>query len=160
MRFNIFKKEKDSIYAPVNGEILPLSEVPDPVFSQKMMGEGIAMIPEAGKVFSPVKGSVILIAETKHAIGIREVDGTEILIHVGLETVSLNGEGFTIAVNVGDKVSTGQLLMEFDLDTIKKRAKSIITPIVITNSNENGKQYRFTQEKKGIKGETVIIYES
>ncbi|WP_413304181.1 PTS glucose transporter subunit IIA [Bacillus sp. 1P10SD] len=160
MRFNIFKKEKSAIFAPVNGEILSLSEVPDPVFSQKMMGEGIAMIPEEGKIYSPVKGSVILIAETKHAIGVRAVDGAEILIHVGLETVSLNGEGFTIAVNVGDKVTTGQLLMEMDLDMIKQLAKSIITPIVITNSNEIGKQYRFTQEKKGIKGETVIITET
>ncbi|MEO2078555.1 MAG: PTS glucose transporter subunit IIA [Bacillus sp. (in: firmicutes)] len=160
MRFNIFKKEKLAIFAPVNGEIIPLSEVPDPVFSQKMMGEGIAMVPEEGKVSSPVKGSVILVADTKHAVGIRAVDGTEILVHVGLETVSLNGEGFTVAVNVGDKVAAGQLLMKVDLDTIKARAKSIITPIVITNSHENGKQYRFTQDKKGTIGETVIITEA
>lgn len=160
MRFNIFKKEKLAVFAPVNGDIIPLSEVPDPVFSQKMMGEGIAMVPEEGKVSSPVKGSVILVADTKHAVGIRAVDGTEILVHVGLETVSLNGEGFTVAVNVGDKVAAGQLLMKVDLDTIKARAKSIITPIVITNSRENGKQYRFTQDKKGTIGETVIITEA
>jgi sugar PTS system EIIA component len=160
MRFNIFKKEKLAVFAPVNGDIIPLSEVPDPVFSQKMMGEGIAMVPEEGKVSSPVKGSVILVADTKHAVGIRAVDGTEILVHVGLETVSLNGEGFTVAVNVGDKVAAGQLLMKVDLDTIKARAKSIITPIVITNSHENGKQYRFTQDKKGTIGETVIITEA
>lgn len=160
MRFNIFKKEKLAVFAPVNGDIIPLSEVPDPVFSQKMMGEGIAMLPEEGKVSSPVKGSVILVADTKHAVGIRAVDGTEILVHVGLETVSLNGEGFTVAVNVGDKVAAGQLLMKVDLDTIKARAKSIITPIVITNSHENGKQYRFTQDKKGTIGETVIITEA
>ncbi|MDQ1147898.1 PTS system glucose-specific IIA component [Bacillus sp. SORGH_AS 510] len=160
MRFNIFKKEKLAIFAPVNGDIIPLSEVPDPVFSQKMMGEGIAMVPEEGKVTSPVKGNVILVADTKHAVGIRAVDGTEILIHVGLETVSLNGEGFTVAVNVGDKVAAGQLLMKVDLDTIKVRAKSIITPIVITNSHESGKQYRFTQDKKGTIGETVIITEA
>jgi sugar PTS system EIIA component len=158
MMFKFLKKEKVvEIYTPVNGLIIPLEDVPDPVFSQKMVGEGIAVIPTNGNIHSPVKGTVILIAATKHAIGIRAENGIEILVHVGLETVSLNGEGFNIAVNVGDQVSVGQLLIEVDWEYIKTNAKSIITPIVITNNHQNKKQYILTKDKEAIRGKTVII---
>jgi sugar PTS system EIIA component len=158
MMFKFLKKEKVvEIYTPVNGLILPLEDVPDPVFSQKMVGEGIAVIPTNDNIHSPVKGTVILIAATKHAIGIRAKNGVEILVHVGLETVSLNGEGFKIAVNVGDQVSVGQLLIEVDWEYISTNAKSIITPIVITNSHQNKKQYILTKDKEAIRGKTVII---
>lgn len=157
MKFNFFKKEKLQIYAPVNGEIIPIEEVPDPVFSQKMMGEGIAMIPTKGNIIAPVRGTIILIPETKHAIGIRTEDGTEILIHIGLETVSLKGQGFTVAVNVGDQVSVGTLLIEVDWDYLSKHAKSIVTPIVITNSLDGDKKYIITKEMEGIQGKTVIL---
>ncbi|MBS4174387.1 PTS glucose transporter subunit IIA [Bacillus sp. FJAT-49736] len=157
MLSNLFKKAKLEIYAPVDGEILPIEEVPDPVFSQKMMGEGIAVLPSNGGIHSPVDGSVIQVAPTKHAIGILAKDGTEILIHIGLETVALKGEGFTVKVSEGDKVSMGQLLIDVDLDFIGKNAKSTITPIVITNSTEGNKQFTYTEEKKGIQGQTVMI---
>lgn len=157
MLFNLFNKEKSQIFTPVNGKIIPLEEVPDPVFSQKMMGEGIAVIPSTGNIHAPVDGTIIQIASTKHAIGILAEDGSEILIHVGLETVALKGEGFKVAVNMGDKVSLGQLLIEVDWDYIRTHAKSIVTPIVITNSSENGKSYLATDEKEGIQGETVIL---
>ncbi|WP_419954529.1 PTS sugar transporter subunit IIA [Neobacillus niacini] len=157
MVFSIFKKSKLQIYAPVNGDIRSLEEVPDPVFSQKMMGEGIAILPKEGKVYSPVDGTVILIAATKHAIGIRASDGTEILIHVGLETVSLNGKGFRVAVNEGDKISVGQMIMEVDWEYISKNAKSTITPIVITNSEDRNRHYTLTEEKIAVQGKTVII---
>lgn len=157
MVFSIFKKSKLQIYAPVTGDIKPLEEVPDPVFSQKMMGEGIAILPKEGKVYSPVDGTVILIAATKHAVGIRANDGTEILIHVGLETVSLNGKGFRVAVNEGDKISVGQLIMEVDWEYISINAKSTITPIVITNSEDRNKHYILTEEKIAVQGKTVII---
>jgi sugar PTS system EIIA component len=160
MVFSFFKKAKLQIVAPVNGEIVPLEDVPDPVFSQKMMGEGVAMVPAGGNIYSPVKGTIILIAATKHAIGIRAEDGTEILIHVGLETVALNGTGFSLAVKEGDKISVGQLLMEVDWDYIKIHAKSIVTPIVITNSQESAKQYNLSEEKKAVQGQTIIISES
>lgn len=159
MRFNFFKKEDSasSIYAPINGELIPLEQVPDPVFSQKMMGEGIAIIPEDGVICAPVNGKVILIAGTKHAIGIRAENGAEILIHVGLETVALEGEGFNVLVAEGDKISMGQELIEVDWSYVKAHAKSTVTPIVVTNSADSGKQYQLTEEKNSKTGETVII---
>ncbi|MEH7009288.1 PTS glucose transporter subunit IIA [Neobacillus niacini] len=160
MVFSFFKKEKLQIVAPVNGAIIPLEEVPDPVFSQKMMGEGIAVMPTAGNIHSPVNGTVILIAATEHAIGIRADDGTEILIHVGLETVALNGNGFTVAVHVDDKISVGQLLIEVDWEYIQTHAKSTITPIVITNSHEEKRQFTLTEEVSAVQGETVMISRS
>ncbi|MGE6258508.1 PTS sugar transporter subunit IIA [Heyndrickxia sporothermodurans] len=162
MKFNLFKKEKEElkIYAPVNGQIIPIEEVPDPVFSEKMMGEGIAIIPTSGNIYSPVDGTIIQVAPTKHAIGILTKDGTELLIHVGLETVSLQGEGFNVSVQKGDKVSSGQLLIEVDWEYIKTHAKSMVTPIVITNSLEGKKKYIATEEKNGIQGETVIMTSS
>lgn len=162
MRFNLFKKEKKElqIYAPVSGKIIPIEEVPDPVFSQKMMGEGVAVIPTDGNIHAPVDGEVIQVAPTKHAVGILAKDGTEILIHVGLETVSLQGEGFQVAVQTGDKVLAGQLLIEVDWEYIKTHAKSTVTPIVITNSLEGDKQYIITEEKDSIQGKTVILTSS
>jgi sugar PTS system EIIA component len=157
MVFSFLKKGKLKVYAPVHGSIIQLEEVPDPVFSQKMMGEGIAMVPSGGNVHSPVNGTVILIAATKHALGIRAEDGTEILIHVGLETVALNGKGFRVTINQGDKVSIGQKLLEVDWEYINKNAKSIVTPIVITNSQDGKKQYTLTDEKTAVQGKTVII---
>lgn len=155
---NLFKKSNNhQIYAPVNGTIVPLEEVPDPVFSQKMMGEGVAMIPSEGKVLSPVNGKVVQVPDTKHAVGIESEDGMEILIHIGLDTVELKGEGFTPKVSVGDQVSVGDLLMEFDLDYIRNNAKDVITPIVITNSQNSDKQFVITEQKEGKAGETEII---
>lgn len=156
---NLFKKESSNtkIYAPINGEIVSLEEVPDPVFSQKMMGDGIAIKPNEGKVYSPVDGEVVQIPETKHAIGLRTGDGIEILIHIGLETVSLEGKGFTINVNTGDKVSVGDSLMEFDLEYVRDNASSDISPIVITNGQDTGKTFSMTEEKESTAGETVIF---
>lgn len=156
--FNFFKKAKSlDIYAPVSGEIIRIEDVPDPVFNQKMMGEGAAVMPNGGNLVAPVNGKVIQVAPTKHAIGLLAEDGTEILIHVGLETVALNGEGFKPAVKEGDKVSVGQLLMEVDWDYISEHAASTVTPIVITNSQDSGKQYSLSEEKTGIAGETVVM---
>lgn len=161
MAFNLFKKSKQEakleILAPVNGEIIPLEEVPDPVFSEKMMGEGIALIPSDGKFHSPVKGKVIQVAPTKHAIGILAEDGTEILMHIGLETVALKGEGFKVKVETGDEIAVGQLLVEADIAYIREHAKSTVTPIVITNSLNSDKQYMPTTEKESMAGDTVLI---
>ncbi|MFD2043541.1 PTS glucose transporter subunit IIA [Ornithinibacillus salinisoli] len=158
----LFKKSKDSeIYAPITGEIVALEKVPDPVFSQKMMGEGVAIKPSSGEVVAPVNGEVVQVAPTKHAIGVRAEDGTEILIHVGLETVSLDGEGFSVQVNVGDHVSVGQTMMQVDLSYVKEHAKDIITPIVITNSNTSNRAYTVTQNQASEAGDTVLLtYES
>jgi|SRR5690625_1080710 len=155
---NLFNKPKETkIFAPANGEIVALEDVPDPVFSQKMMGEGIAIVPAEGKIVSPVDGEIIQVPDTKHAIGIRSEDGMEILIHVGLETVALKGEGFNTNVQTGDQVSVGQALLDFDLEYVRENAENMITPIVITNSSNSDKQYTMTTEKEGSAGETVII---
>lgn len=160
----LFNKSKETqennestIFSPITGEILSIENVPDPVFSQKMMGEGAAIIPLEGKVVAPVNGEIIQVAPSKHAIGILAEDGSEILIHVGLETVALNGEGFTIHVNVGDKVQVGQDLMDFDLAYIQENAKDIISPIVMTNSSTSNKTYKQTSETNGKAGETVLF---
>lgn len=137
---SFFKKKRNlSIYAPVNGEVIPLSFVPDPVFCDKLMGDGIAIIPTDGHFCAPINGKVILIAPTKHAIGLKAEDGTELLIHVGLDTVDLNGEGFHPFLKIGDSVSIGQPLMDVDLAFINSQAKSIISPIIITNDDEHKK---------------------
>ncbi|MFD2212000.1 PTS glucose transporter subunit IIA [Virgibacillus halophilus] len=155
---NLFKKNQaQQILAPLNGEIKALEEVPDPVFSEKMMGEGIAIVPAEGKIVSPIDGEIVQVPDTKHAVGMVGKDGTEILIHIGLETVELKGEGFTPKVQTGDKVTVGQPLMEFDLEYIQEHAKDVITPIVITNSANSGKHYTMTNENEAKAGETVII---
>ena len=122
--------------SPITGELLPISEVPDQVFSGKMVGDGFAIKPTEGKVFSPVNGTVVTVFPTKHAIGIAADNGTEILIHIGIDTVNLKGEGFTSHIEQGDIVDQGQLLMEMDLDYIAENAASIITPVVFTNLEE------------------------
>jgi sugar PTS system EIIA component len=128
-------KKEETVVAPLTGKIVSIEEVPDPTFSQKMMGDGIAIEPTEGVVVAPVNGEVVQFFHTKHAIGIKSESGAEILIHVGLETVSMNGEGFEGHVKVGDKVKAGDKLLSFDLDLIKEKAASTITPIVITNSD-------------------------
>lgn len=134
---------------------MPLDHVPDPVFSQKMMGDGIAIMPTNGKVHAPIDGIVVLVADTKHAVALKSSDGTEILIHIGLETVNLKGKGFTPLVNVGDKISIGQPLIEVDWAHIQEHATSIITPIIITNSED--KIVETHDAKEGIVGETVLL---
>jgi sugar PTS system EIIA component len=138
---NLFKSKKveveTTILQPLEGEIVPLDVVPDPVFSQKMIGDGFAVNPTNGTVVSPVDGEVISVFPTKHAVSIKSKGGREILIHVGLETVSLNGEGFTAFVSDGQSVQTGQKLLEADFQSIKDKVPSIITPVIFTNLAEN-----------------------
>lgn len=128
-------KTAEVLVAPITGKVIPLEEVPDPVFAQKMMGDGIAIEPTEGTVVSPVNGEIVQFFPTKHAIGIKSETGVEILIHVGLETVGMNGEGFEALVKVGDKVTVGTPLLTFDIELIKEKAKSIVTPIILTNGD-------------------------
>ncbi|HEH1373536.1 TPA: PTS transporter subunit IIABC [Staphylococcus aureus] len=123
------------VHAPLTGEVTPLSEVPDQVFSEKMMGDGIAIKPSQGEVRAPFNGKVQMIFTTKHAIGLVSDSGLELLIHIGLDTVKLNGEGFTLHVEEGQEVKQGDLLINFDLDYIRNHAKSDITPIIVTQGN-------------------------
>lgn len=115
----------------MTGEAVGLGEVPDPVFSQKIVGDGVAVIPSEGKLLSPVDGEIISVADTKHAYGLRTAEGLELLIHVGLETVHLNGECFQVFVKPGDKVKAGDLLAEVDLAYLKERGINPITPVLV-----------------------------
>lgn len=138
------KEEVKSVdlFAPLSGAAVALETVPDPVFAEKMMGDGIAIEPTEGVVVSPVKGEVLQVFPTKHAVGLKAENGAEILIHIGLETVSMNGEGFESHVTEGTKVNVGDKLVTFDMNLVKEKAKSTITPVIITNSDA------VTMEKK------------
>lgn len=127
---------KMQIVSPLNGKVVPLEEVPDPVFSEKILGDGIAVIPTDGKIVSPVDGEVISVADTLHAYGFAAEDGMEILVHFGLETVSLNGEVFKSHVKVGDKVKKGDLIAEADIAGIQAKGLQIITPVLICGGLE------------------------
>ncbi|WP_181347511.1 PTS glucose transporter subunit IIA [Thalassobacillus sp. CUG 92003] len=130
------KETTTTVLAPVTGERIALDDVPDPVFSQKMMGEGLAIKPATGEAVAPVDGEVTQLFPTKHAVGLETKTGIEILVHVGLETVSMDGEGFQSNVEQGDRVKAGDKLMPFDIDLINEKASSTITPVIVTNSDQ------------------------
>ncbi len=124
----------DVVYAPLTGKAVELKEVNDPTFAEEILGKGAAIIPAEGKVYAPVDGTVTALFETKHAIGFESTGGMEVLIHVGLDTVKLKGKYFTAHVDAGQEVKKGQLLLEFDMDAIKKEGYDVITPVIITNA--------------------------
>lgn len=129
--------EKEIIIScPVKGKVVPLSEVPDETFSQEMLGKGVAIIPEQNQFYAPASGEVSVVFPTGHAIGLTSEDGTELLIHIGLDTVQLYGEGFHVKVQQGQKIKQGDLLVEVDLDAIKEKGYSVITPILVTNPDQ------------------------
>lgn len=148
--------ESHVFISPITGEIKPISEVPDAVFSEKMMGDGFAIIPEDGTIVSPVDGTIVNFFPTKHAIGIESDTGLEVLIHVGIDTVKLEGNGFEALIAQGDKVKAGQPLLQVDLDYVKNNATSIITPIVFTNLKA-GQSIAIEKTGKVTSGEENII---
>ncbi|MFL9649645.1 glucose-specific PTS transporter subunit IIBC [Exiguobacterium chiriqhucha] len=125
--------ENEQFLAPMSGTVLSLDDVPDQVFSGRMMGDGFAIEPSDGKVVSPFDGTVTTFFPTKHAIGLLSDDGREILIHVGLDTVNLKGEGFVAKVKEGDRVRAGDVLLDVDLNLIRDKVPSLVTPIILTN---------------------------
>lgn len=124
------------IRVPIPGVQIDLSEVPDEMFSQKLLGDGFAVRPTEGQVYAPFDGTVEMVFDTCHAIGLKSSTGTELLIHIGIDTVNLKGEGFTPKVKVGEKISVGDLLMEFDIEKMKEHGYAIETPVVVTNGAE------------------------
>ncbi len=128
-------KIKTTIYSPLEGKAMPLKEIDDGVFSEGMVGDGVAIEPTVGELTSPVNGIVSMIFDTKHAIGITDENGAEILIHIGMDTVKLEGKHFNVYVKVGDSIKVGDKLVEFDIDMIKKEGYPVVTPIVISNLN-------------------------
>lgn len=153
------KKEKleTMIYAPIKGKTVALNKVNDPTFSEEILGKGAAIIPEEGKVYSPVDGVIAALFDTKHAIAIKSDDGVEILIHVGLDTVKLEGKYFKAHVSSGQKVQKGQLILEFDSNAIKLKGYDIITPVIISNVADYTDINMATQDNNVKVGDEFII---
>lgn len=143
------------VRSPISGKLVALGDVPDPTFAEKVLGDGVAIDPTDGVVVSPVDGKIAQIFRTHHAVGIVTDDGLELLIHVGIDTVKMQGRGFQAFVKQGDRVKVGDRLIEFDLDLVRKEAKSTITPVIVTNS-EGVRSLQVVAQAKALKGEDLI----
>lgn len=134
---NVDSKQDDkAVYSPLEGKLIPMTEVPDETFASKALGDGVAVVPEKGCVYAPFDGEVEMVYDTGHAIGLVREDGMEVLIHVGINTVELGGKYYTAKVSNGQKIKKGDLLLEFDMDEIAKAGYSLVTPVIVTNSDE------------------------
>lgn len=149
--FEFLKKKKTEylVGSPAKGKAVPLSEVSDPTFSDGMLGDGVAVVPSEGKIYAPADGEVGMVFDTLHAVSLTADCGAEILIHVGLDTVTMKGKGFTGHVQAGDKVKKGDLLLEMDLEMIKEAGFDTITPMLICNTDDY-------ESVEGISGMDVI----
>ncbi len=158
--FGFFKKKKQNeslnFVAPVNGKVIELSEVPDPVFAQKMAGDGVAIDTTGDIIVAPCDGELSLIFKTKHAFAMTLDNGIEILVHIGIETVSLKGEGFKQLVEQGTKVKAGTPIIKIDRNFIKSKGLSLITPVLITNP-DSVKSIDKKINMDAIAGETIIM---
>ena len=143
------------IYAPLSGEIVNIEDVPDVVFSEKIVGDGIAIRPKGNKIVAPVDGVIGKIFETNHAFSMESKEGVELFVHFGIDTVELKGEGFTRIAHEGQSVKRGDTVIEFDLATLESKAKSVLTPVVISNMDEISS----IEKKSGevIAGESVVL---
>jgi PTS system glucose-specific IIC component len=131
--FKLFKNNKVGFLNPIAGEVIDMTKVPDDVFAGKMMGDGFAVIPKDNQVYSPIDGTILKVFKTKHALLIKGDSGLEIILHIGIGTVELKGEGFTIHVEDGAQVKAGDHVATVDLDYLTSMEKSTVTPVVITN---------------------------
>jgi PTS system glucose-specific IIA component len=134
--FGFLKRKVRNVNAPVDGQIVALESVNDEVFSTKMVGDGVAIMPVTGAFTAPIDGVISKIFSTNHAYSIKSDKDLEVMVHIGLETVALNGEGFIRIANEGDRVKAGDLIIEADLSYIKEHAKDIITPIIISDESD------------------------
>ena len=134
--FGLFKAKKLTIISPADGDVVDLSDVPDEVFSEKMAGDGIAIFPRSNTFVAPVSGTITKIFSTNHAFSIQTKAGLEVLVHIGLDTVALNGEGFKRLAKEGDSVNAGKPIISADLDFIKAQGKEVVTPIVVNYEKE------------------------
>lgn len=125
-----------AIYAPLSGEIVNIEDVPDVVFSEKIVGDGVAIRPTGNKIVAPVDGVIGKIFETNHAFSMESKEGVELFVHFGIDTVELKGEGFTRVAQEGQSVKRGDTVIEFDLELLESKAKSVLTPVVISNMDE------------------------
>jgi glucose-specific phosphotransferase system IIA component len=123
------------IYSPLTGKVLPLEEVPDPVFAQKIVGDGIAIEPSSNIAYAPMDGIVSAVVKGGHALTIKDEDGLEILVHIGIDTIKLKGDGFQCFVKEGDRVKKGEKIIEFDIEKIEKAGLPLVSPIVVITQN-------------------------
>lgn len=161
---NLFGKKKESssnksleLKSPVNGSYVKIEDIPDPVFAEKMMGEGFGIEPTDGEIVAPVSGEVIQVFQTNHAVGIKTEDDVEVLLHIGLETVAMEGKGFTGHVSEGDQVTAGDKLVDVDLSLVEQEANSTVTPVIITNSNDIIDTFDYVNTADVKAGETVVM---
>ncbi|MDN6585650.1 MAG: glucose PTS transporter subunit IIA, partial [Enterococcus sp.] len=154
----VFLGKQAKIVAPANGEFIPIDRVEDEVFSQKMMGEGFAVVPENGVIVSPVNGTIVSVFPTKHAIGIQTEDGIEVLLHMGIDTVDLGGEAFDIKVQEGEKIKAGKIVASADLAKIQEAGKRTTMIVVFTNGD---KIENYHYDKTGLvsRGETIGAFD-
>lgn len=136
--FSFFKKKEEGLMvaSPIKGKTVELSQVSDPTFGECMLGKGVAILPAEGKVYAPADGEISMMFETHHAVSMVTTEGIELLIHIGLETVALKGDGFEAHVQSGDQVKKGDLLLSMDLENIKAAGYDIISPIVVCNTDD------------------------
>ncbi|OOB77459.1 MAG: hypothetical protein BEN18_10140 [Epulopiscium sp. Nuni2H_MBin001] len=150
--------KKKNIYAVANGTVIDITTVNDPVFSSKALGDGVAVIPADGKVSAPMEGEITMLFPTNHAFSVINKDGIEVLVHIGIDTVQLEGKGFKAVAQVGDKVKPGTPVIEVDLDVLK--AENIDTTILMIVSDVNGKEIKTlatTAGQKAVSGKTEVI---
>ncbi|WP_438762598.1 PTS sugar transporter subunit IIA [Enterococcus sp. AZ135] len=158
---NLFRKEQiDRISSPCQGKLITIEEVNDKMFSEKLLGDGFAIEPDDDVVRAPCSGKISLIANTLHAFGITTNSGAEILVHVGLNTVELNGKGFAALVPVGKKVTTGTSILKLDLFTIKEQKSDLdlTIPVVLTNSEEFKLDHHLTQGNVTHGDEIAVVH--
>ena len=148
----------EALAAPVAGKVVPLSKVEDAIFSSEMLGKGIAILPEENIVKSPVKGEIVTIFDTQHAIGLKTDDDVEVLIHIGIDTVNLKGQHFNALAKVGDRVEVGTPIMEVDFAAVKEAGYDIITPVIVTNT-PSFKNVLGTDQEHATSGDLVVTIE-
>jgi len=150
-----FKKKEIEIEAPVRGQLISIKDVPDATFSEEMVGKGVAIIPEGNEIYSPVDGKITTVFITGHAIGITTKEGVDLLIHIGMDTVNLKGEGFEVKVKDGKHIKQGDLLIVVDFDKLKEKGYRLETPVIICNPDQF-KNITYTNPGNVNKGDVIM----
>ena len=143
--FKSWKKQEvqeKAAFSPVSGELVPLETVSDAVFAEKSLGDGVAVIPADGSLYAPADGTIVALFPTGHALGIKTRDGVELLVHIGIDTVALNGKGFTVHVKQDDTVKKGQLLVNFDIEVLKGAGYDTVTMMLVSNGEQFGEVHK------------------
>ncbi len=154
--FGFSRKKVETLVAPVNGQIVALQLVPDATFAEKMLGDGIAVQPSSNKIVAPCAGTLTMVSATGHAFAVTSKGGLEILVHIGLDTVKMQGQGFKQLLNPGTQVKAGDEIIEIDLNLIRQQGHKTITPIVITNM-EKVKDISVTEVSDCFAGRTPLL---